>query len=138
MQDYVSERLTVDQQYYDVSLDNTRGYSGLDEEIYPNEYIEDYYKKAEKHIADEKHDSIEKYNTDKYLSDLGREKSQYIDKLTASVKNIEVKLQFTLTLKLKKDKTSSKIWSKTILRTMPTHGKSLNRKEFQSGNGIST
>ncbi|GEA22178.1 hypothetical protein VH1807_contig00022-0125 [Vibrio harveyi] len=89
MKDYVLERLTVDQQYYDIFLDNC-GYSGLDEDMYPNEYIEDYYKQAEKHIADEKLRFNKKYNTDKYLSDLGARKSQYIDNLTASIKNIEV------------------------------------------------
>ncbi|HHF2860010.1 TPA: hypothetical protein ACPJZ4_004655 [Vibrio diabolicus] len=89
MTDYVSERLTVDQQYYEIFINNC-GYSGIDEEIYPVDIVENYYKDAEIEIATAKEKFNQKYNTEQYIKEQEYKKKQYIHNLNSSIRNIEI------------------------------------------------
>ncbi|WP_405631349.1 hypothetical protein [Pseudoalteromonas sp. Ld20] len=88
MTDYVSERLAVDQQYYEIFINNC-SYRGIDEDIYPEEIVKKYYKDAEDDIAIDKEKFNRKYNTEQYISEQKNIKMQYIENLKSSIKNIE-------------------------------------------------
>ncbi|WP_283711052.1 hypothetical protein [Pseudoalteromonas prydzensis] len=89
MTDYVSERLAVDQKYYEIFINNC-GYSGIDPEVYSEEIVKKYDKNAEDEIAIEKEKFNRKYNTEQYISEQKNMKMLYIENLKSSIKNIEI------------------------------------------------
>ncbi|MDN3631240.1 hypothetical protein [Vibrio lentus] len=89
MKEYVSDRMAVDGSYYEIFINNC-GYSGIDEDMYPEEQVKDYYETADQEIKLEKEKFNRKYNTEQYVSELELKKKQYIKNLNISINNIEL------------------------------------------------
>lgn len=89
MKEYTSERLAVDDQYYEVFI-NHCGYGGINLEGHSEEYLNSYYEDVEKDISHQKDKFHRKYNTTEYISERNDKKCQYIKNLKTSIKNIEI------------------------------------------------
>jgi hypothetical protein len=89
MKEYATERLTIDEQYYEVFI-NHCGYGGFNEEGHSKEYLHSYYENIKKNISHQKDEFHRKYNTTEYISEQNDKKCQYIENLKTSIKNIEI------------------------------------------------
>jgi len=89
MKEYVSERLTIDGQYFEIFLDKC-GYGGVNEDGHSEEDLNSYYENIEKDISLQKEKFNRKYSTTRYISEQNDKKLQYIKNLKNSIKNIEI------------------------------------------------
>lgn len=89
MKEFVSERLSIDETYYEIFL-NYCGFAGSFDDHTPEDIINSFYENAEIEIAQQKDWFNKTYNTEQYIKEQDAKKSTYILNMKKCLKNIEL------------------------------------------------
>ncbi|HAS3381365.1 hypothetical protein [Vibrio vulnificus] len=90
MKEFVTERLSIDENYYDIFLNHCGFTGGAFDDHTPDDIINDYYEHADAEIARQKDWFNETYNTEQYIKEQDAKKNTYILNMTKCIKNIEL------------------------------------------------
>ncbi|HAS6373491.1 TPA: hypothetical protein RQJ73_004377 [Vibrio vulnificus] len=89
MREFVTERLSIDESYYEIFL-NYCGFTSSFDEHTPEDIVNSYYEHAESEIAQQKDWFNKTYNTEQYIKQQDAKKEAYILNMTKCLKNIEL------------------------------------------------